>query len=382
MWGRQRWPARCRAPPARPRQSPSLRRCHAPAPATSRRSPRPRLRARLRPARRSGRTADHLDRSQFATCSPSTNDGVLAALGRRRELQVQRPEPAEQEGRLPLVAARHGRPVLVFTDADVAEAVEQPLERDPGFGTSERRAGGGGADTLEAVIEVPFRVAMLGGQIPVTLPITDTCPTCKGSGGAPGASWSTCPECQGRGNISFGQGSFAVNRPCPQCRGRGQVPSQKCPTCNGAGEVRSERRVTITVPSATENGDRVLLRGQGQPSRPGGPPGDLVSTFQVQPDRFFRREGLDIHAEVPINLAQAALGTRIRVRTLDGKKVLLRIPPGTQPGRKFRIKGQGLEKNGRRGDQVVGVQVTVPQTLTAEQQELMKRFADSAGLKY
>jgi molecular chaperone DnaJ len=251
-----------------------------------------------------------------------------------------------------------------------------------GRGRREETRGGGGGETLEAVIEVPFRVAMLGGQIPVTLPITDTCATCKGSGGAPGATWSTCPECQGRGNISFGQGSFAVNRPCPQCRGRGQIPSQKCPTCNGAGEVRTERRVTITVPPATENGDRVLLRGQGQPSRPGGPPGDLVITFQVQPDRFFRREGLDIHADVPINLAQAALGTRIRVRTLDGKKVLLRIPPGTQPGRKFRIKGQGLEKNGRRGDQLVGVQVSVPETLTAEQQELMKRFADSAGLKY
>jgi molecular chaperone DnaJ len=240
----------------------------------------------------------------------------------------------------------------------------------------------GGEETLEAVLEVPFRVAMLGGKIPVTLPMTDTCPTCKGTGGAPGATMSTCPECNGRGTISFGQGSFAVNRPCPQCRGRGKIPSQKCPTCNGAGEIRTERRVVITVPPGTDTGDRVLLRGQGQPSRPGGPPGDLVITFQVQPDRFFRREGLDIHAEVPINLAQAALGTRVRVRTLDGKKVLLRIPPGTQPGRKFRIKGQGLEKNGRRGDQLVGVQVTVPETLSAEQQELMKKFADSAGLKY
>jgi molecular chaperone DnaJ len=229
---------------------------------------------------------------------------------------------------------------------------------------------------------VPFRVAMLGGKIPVTLPMTDTCPTCKGSGGAPGATMSTCPECNGRGTISFGQGSFAVNRPCPQCRGRGKIPSQKCPTCNGAGEVRTERKVVITVPPGTDTGERVLLRGQGQPSRPGGPPGDLVITFQVQPDRFFHREGLDIHAEVPINLAQAALGTRVRVRTLDGKKVLLRIPPGTQPGRKFRIKGQGLEKNGRRGDQLVGVQVNVPETLNAEQQELMKKFADSAGLKY
>jgi molecular chaperone DnaJ len=251
------------------------------------------------------------------------------------------------------------------------------------FGRGRREEGGrGGGETLEAVIEVPFRVAMLGGKIPVTLPVTETCSTCKGNGGAPGATWSSCPECHGRGTISFGQGSFAVNRPCPQCRGRGRVPSERCPTCRGAGEVRTERRIVITVPPGTDTGDRILLRGQGQSSQPGGPPGDLIITFQVQPDRFFRREGLDIHAEVPINLAQAALGTRIRVRTLDGKKVLLRIPPGTQPGRKFRIKGQGLEKNGRRGDQLVGVQVTVPETLNAEQQELMKKFADSAGLKY
>jgi molecular chaperone DnaJ len=248
------------------------------------------------------------------------------------------------------------------------------------FGRGRREEARG--DTLEAVVEVPFRVAMLGGKVPVTLPVTEPCPTCSGSGGAPGATWSTCPECKGRGTISFGQGSFAVNRPCPQCRGRGRIPSQPCPTCRGAGEIRAERRVTITVPPATESGERVLLRGQGQGNGQAGQAGDLVITFQVQPDRFFRREGLDIVADVPINLAQAALGTRLRVRTLDGKKVLLRIPPGTQPGRRFRIKGQGLEKNGRRGDQLVGVQVTVPDELTAEQQEMLKRFADSAGLKY
>ncbi|HEY7637304.1 MAG TPA: J domain-containing protein [Gemmatimonadales bacterium] len=238
------------------------------------------------------------------------------------------------------------------------------------------------ADVLEAVVEVPFRVAMLGGKVPVTIPVSETCPTCTGSGGAPGATWSTCPECNGRGTISFGQGGFAVNRPCPQCRGRGKIPSQPCPTCRGAGEVRTERRVMITVPPATETGSRVRLRGQGQASRPGAPPGDLLITFQVQPDRFFHREGLDIVCEVPINLAQAALGTRLRVRTLDGKKVVLRIPAGTQPGRKFRIRGQGLEKNGRKGDQLVAVQVTVPDGLTPEQQDLLKRFADSAGLQY
>jgi molecular chaperone DnaJ len=250
------------------------------------------------------------------------------------------------------------------------------------FGRGRSRAEESEGDTLEAVVEVPFRVAMLGGEIPVTLPVTETCSTCKGNGGAPGATFSTCPECEGRGTISFGQGGFAVSRPCPQCRGRGKIPSEKCPTCRGAGEVRTERRIVIPVPPGTESGARIRLRGQGQPSRPGGPPGDLIITFQVQPDRFFRREGLDIVADVPINLAQATLGTRLRVRTLDGKKVLLRIPPGTQPGRKFRIKGQGIEKNGRKGDQLVGIQVTVPDELTPEQQDLMKKFADSAKLPY
>jgi molecular chaperone DnaJ len=238
------------------------------------------------------------------------------------------------------------------------------------------------ADTLEAVVEVPFRVAMLGGKVPVTLPVNEPCPTCAGSGGAPGATWSTCPECSGRGTISFGQGGFAVNRPCPQCRGRGRIPSQPCPTCRGAGEIRSERRVTITVPPGTETGSRVRLRGQGETPRAGASPGDLIVTFQVQPDRFFRLEGLDLVCEVPLNLAQAALGTRLRVRTLDGKKVMLRIPPGTQPGRKFRIKGQGIEKGGARGDQLVQVQVRVPESLSAEQQELLKKFADSAGLQF
>jgi molecular chaperone DnaJ len=238
------------------------------------------------------------------------------------------------------------------------------------------------AESLEAVVEVPFRVAALGGKITVTVPVTEPCPTCSGSGGAPGATWSTCPECNGRGTISFGQGGFAVNRPCPQCRGRGKIPSQSCPTCRGAGDVRTEKRVAITVPPATESGSRIRLRGQGESARPGGTPGDLIITFQVQPDRFFRREGLDIVCEVPLNVAQAVLGTRLRVRTLDGKKVMLRIPPGTQPGRKFRIKGQGLEKNGRRGDQLVGVQLTVPDELTPEQQDLMKKFAESAGMSY
>ena len=248
------------------------------------------------------------------------------------------------------------------------------------FGRGRREERGG--DTLETVVEVPFRVATLGGKISITLPVTEPCQTCKGSGGAPGATFSTCPECNGRGTISFGQGGFAVQRPCPQCRGRGRIPSQPCPTCRGAGAVRTERRIQLTVPPGTEDGTRMRLRGQGGAGGPGEPAGDLLVTFQVQPDRFFKRDGLDLISEIPLNLAQAVLGSRIRVRTIDGKKVVLRIPPGTQPGRRFRIKGQGVERNGRRGDQLVQVDVRVPEKLSPEQQEMMKKFAEAANLPH
>jgi molecular chaperone DnaJ len=248
------------------------------------------------------------------------------------------------------------------------------------FGRSRRE--GESQEVLETIVEIPFRVAALGGKVPVALPVNETCPTCHGSGAAAGAKISQCPECKGRGTVTFGQGSFAVSRPCPKCRGRGRIPSTPCPTCGGAGETRVERQVMITVPPSTETGNRIRLKGQGGAPRPGEPPGDLIVTFQVQPDRFFHREDLDLVCEVPINLAQATLGTRLRVRTLDGKKVVLKVPPGTQPGRKFRIKGLGLEKGGRRGDQLVQVQVEIPEQLTAEQEELLKKFAESTNLKY
>ncbi|MGQ0703367.1 MAG: molecular chaperone DnaJ [Gemmatimonadales bacterium] len=235
-------------------------------------------------------------------------------------------------------------------------------------------------ETVETELEIPFRTAALGGKVPVALTLNESCPACSGSGGAPGASLSQCPECKGRGTISFGQGGFAVNRPCPMCRGRGKIPSQKCPTCDGIGEVRGERRVMITVPPGTESGLKIRLKGQGAAGRNGGPPGDLLVTFQVQPDRFFRRERLDVICDVTINLAQAVMGTRLRVRTLDGKKVVLKIPSGTQPGRKFRIRGEGIAKGERRGDQYVTVNVTLPEQLSPEQVELFKRFTEAAGM--
>src|SRR6266566_2561928 len=183
-------------------------------------------------------------------------------------------------------------------------------------------------EEIETTISIPFRVAALGGKVPVTLTLPEVCPTCSGSGGAPGTTFSTCPECKGRGTISFGQGGFAVQRPCPVCRGRGKVPAQRCPTCQGSGEV------------------------------------------------------LDVVGVVPINVAQALLGSKIKVRTLDGKRVVLRVPPGTQHGQKFRIPGQGIERNGRRGDQYVEIHVQIPEKLTPEQEAAVREFAEKSGMKH
>lgn len=248
------------------------------------------------------------------------------------------------------------------------------------FGRGKREEPRG--ESIETELEIPFRTAALGGKVPVTLSLNETCRTCSGSGAAPGASLSQCPECKGRGTISFGQGGFAVNRPCPMCRGRGKIPSEKCPTCDGVGETKGEKNVMITVPPGTESGLKIRLKGQGATGRAGAPPGDLMVTFQVQPDRFFRREGLDVICDVSINLAQAVFGTRLRVKTLDGKKVVLKIPAGTQPGRRFRIKGEGVLKGERRGDQLVTVQLTLPEELSPEQTELLKKFTESAGMRY
>jgi molecular chaperone DnaJ len=235
---------------------------------------------------------------------------------------------------------------------------------------------------IETTLEIPFRTAALGGKIPIELEVNEECEVCHGSGAAPGAKVQTCTECGGRGTISFGQGGFAVNRPCPACLGRGQRPSEPCPACNGRAEVRSRKKVAITVPAGVDTGSKIRLKGQGGRGAKNGPSGDLLITFTVQPDRFYRREGLDLIAPVPINVAQATLGSKVSVRTLDGRKVAVKIPPGTQSGRRFRVRGQGIQKDTHTGDLIVEPVVQLPESLTAEQEEAMKKFAEAAGLKY
>jgi molecular chaperone DnaJ len=251
-----------------------------------------------------------------------------------------------------------------------------------------KRGGAGGRQTapergadIEYAVEVSFETSARGGKISITIPVTDTCATCAGSGAAPGTSVSTCPECKGSGVVTFGQGGFAVSRPCPNCYGRGTVPTSPCPTCHGQGQVRKQRKLEVTVPAGVDSGSRLRVPGQGESGPGGGTKGDLILSFRVRPHRFFSRDGLDINCTVPINIAQAALGSKIKVRTVDEKQVMLRIPAATQPGTRFRIKGQGIEKSGRRGDQYVRVDVKVPDKLDPDEEVLMREFAKAAELK-
>jgi molecular chaperone DnaJ len=237
-------------------------------------------------------------------------------------------------------------------------------------------------ETIELVATIPLRTAARGGTIQLQVPVTEDCTTCGGSGAAPGATIDLCSECSGKGTVTFGAGSFGVSRPCPLCGGKGRVPSQPCATCRGAGKVRRQRAVNVTVPSGVDESSRLRLAGQGEPGAAGGPPGDLLLSFRVEPDPFFTRDGLDLSCTIHLNLAQAVLGSRVRVRTVDGKHVVLRIPPGTQPGRRFRIRGIGVEKGGARGDQYVRVQVDVPEALDGTARDEFEEFVAAAGLRH
>lgn len=245
-----------------------------------------------------------------------------------------------------------------------------------------RQRGPEKGQTVEATLDIPFRTAARGGKVPIELEVSEECPTCHGTGAAPGASLRICPECNGRGVISFGQGGFAVNRTCPVCLGRGQVPTEPCPTCHGSGDVRVKRKVLINVPAGVDTGSKIRLKGQGGKGPQGGPAGDLIITFNVLVDKFYRRDGLDVIATVPLNIAQATLGTKISVKTLDGKKVAIKIPPGTPSGKRLRVRGQGIQKGEKKGDLIVEVSIQVPEKLSEEQERMMKEFAESGGMKY
>jgi molecular chaperone DnaJ len=231
-------------------------------------------------------------------------------------------------------------------------------------------------------LEIPFEQAVSGGKTTIAIPKEEDCAVCHGSGARPGSKRITCPECRGRGSVSFSQGGFAVSRPCPRCLGRGVLSGEPCDACVGRGTTRTSKKYVVTVPPGVGTGEKIRLRGQGEPGVSGGPPGDIVIQFRVGPHNFFERRGVNIYCTVPLNIAQAVLGTRVRVRTIDGRKVELKIPAGVQNGAMFRLKGMGLKKSGLKGDQFVIVEIATPKDVTDKQRKLMEEFAKEGGLKH
>ena len=226
--------------------------------------------------------------------------------------------------------------------------------RSQGFGRGNRPYQG---DDLYSEIDVPFATAAQGGQISINVNVTDTCPVCHGNGAAPGTKPSTCPDCGGRGVINFTQGNFSVSRPCPRCLGRGVIITQQCPRCQGTGSVTEPRQVAVKIPAGIQSGQTIRLKGLGNPGMNSGQSGDLFLKINVIPHHFFWRKGQDIHVRVPLSDEQATSGAKIRVRTIGGNKIELKIPPDTKSGAKLRLKGLGIMSEGRKGDMIVEVDV-------------------------
>jgi len=194
---------------------------------------------------------------------------------------------------------------------------------------------------IEADVSVPFDLAARGGKTTITIPRMEACATCSGSGAKPGSKTQRCATCQGTGSVQFGQGGFAFSRPCPQCQGKGETAEDVCPTCRGAGQVQRERKIDVKIPKGINDGQRIRLAGQGQQGVGGGAKGDLYLRIRTLPHREFVRKGRDIYSTVQLPMTDAALGTKVDVPTMDGA-VSLKVPPGTQPGAKLRLRGRGV----------------------------------------
>lgn len=246
-----------------------------------------------------------------------------------------------------------------------------------GYGARGGAAPGRGAD-LTYILNLSFDDSLRGVTTRIAVDKNVTCPVCQGSGAEPGSSPITCPECQGRGVVSRNQGFFALSQPCPRCAGAGAIIEHPCHHCGGSGQVRATKKYTVKIPPGVKTGSKIRLKGKGQPSPPGGPPGDLYVKVNVEASDLFHRRGDDLMLTVPVTFSEAALGAKVEVPTTDDN-ISLKIPKGTQNGRLLRVKGKGSPhiKGGGRGDLLVKIKVDVPVDLTKEQKQILRQFADS-----
>ena len=247
------------------------------------------------------------------------------------------------------------------------------------FGNIFGGAGGGGRGPRRGadigyVMELSLEEAVRGVEKEIEIPTLDECDTCSGSGSADG-KLETCTTCGGRGQVRFQRGIFSMQQGCPHCGGRGQTISNPCGDCHGQGRIEETKTLSVKIPAGVDNGDRIRLTGEGEAGPAGAPPGDLYVDVRVREHDIFKRDGDDLHCDVPIRLGQAALGDTIRVPTLGGE-VELRIPAETQTGKLFRLRDQGVQsvRSRRPGDLYCRVVIETPVNLTPEQRELLEQF--------
>ena len=252
-----------------------------------------------------------------------------------------------------------------------------------GFGgggarSSRRQSGPAAGSSLRYDLHIQFKDAVYGTSADIHFKHNEACTACHGSGGAAGSSRKTCPTCNGVGQIRQGNGFFTIQQTCPTCRGKGVTIDKPCPACRGTGITEKSKMMSLKIPAGSDNGKRIVIPGQGDAGENGGPAGDLVVVLHVDSHPLFERDGQDLYCAVPISMAQAALGADITIKSLDNKKVTIKIPSGTSNGKLLRIKGEGVPFAGssRKGDLYVKLMVQIPQKLSGRQKELLQAYLD------
>ncbi len=229
-------------------------------------------------------------------------------------------------------------------------------------------------------LTISFMDAALGKELDIEIQRLETCGTCKGSGAKPGTRKETCPACRGTGQVSHSQGFFTLRTTCARCRGQGSFILHPCEECRGSGKIKNPKKINLKIPAGVDSGSRLKVAGEGGEGERGGRPGDLYVILHVEPHPFFERHNDDILCQIPISFVQAALGEEIEIPALNGAKKLT-IPPGTQNGQIFTLRGQGIPHvdSFGKGDQHVQVAVKIPAKLNKRQKELLKEFAAQEG---